>query len=894
MALGRFETSTLLKLFRAAIDLNGVVRLLTGSADPTSVAQDAPAGSVYLRTNGKAYLKQDAGSSTNWKEIVDISTSQTISGKKIDGGAASATSRIIVPKESKAVLDGHSREEAVLVYATDEQTLYIDNGTTLIPIGGGVGGINFLAADDRDAESSDNNFEGYDDSGAAAPVDGTGGSAAGALTFTRESATPLHGTYSFMLEKAIGNKQGFGYATPFVIPLGYQSKPCRISGVFSLISGTLDIGNLGIWVYDVDNGALITPESNLLQSGAGRLDIRFDATDSENYRLIFHVATDSTNTWQVYFDDLQVSPLYTSEILRDGNWVPHRDRTADLDIGSWKKYQDAAATSPVDGTGGAAGDISLSRTVSASEKLAGLGSFKFTKSTQNAQGMGVALDFLVPRGYYVKPKVHRIRFRYNATANFGYGAGTAASPSDVVVYVVDVTNGQVIQPDVFCLDGSGEYVSQFQPNYNSGSYRLCLHVAATHTLAWDFFFDDVQIAPETSSRAPAAVIMRASGNPASAASGAAIIFPTVDYDNTGSYNATTGGFTAPASDCYRIHGRIVSANAAVNLYAYVDGVQSIGLGRTDAGGELTYTGSVRVNAGQVITIRPDGTLDVDALSTLHIESVAAAGTLSHESSTRVIAGRVQKATQTPVGITTVDIVASDVTIDDVGGFSASADEYEVKVSGTYRIGLKASRGSGATTQFVNGFYRIDGGSDVALFQAVCQVANGVIGHGSDLVKLRAGQKVQWRINTDGGAATDICCTIQRMSGPAMITASERVAAQVTGDAASAASGGAIVFPTTTYDTHGAYNATTGEFTAPRSDLYRIHGALASGSGAVILEIYVDGVSRVRAGTSDSNGEATVSATVKVNAGQKITLRPNGAAFDPTSASVLNFESLGGI
>ena len=36
------------------------------SDDPTSVAKEAAAGSVYLRTTGEIYVKQDAGSSTNW------------------------------------------------------------------------------------------------------------------------------------------------------------------------------------------------------------------------------------------------------------------------------------------------------------------------------------------------------------------------------------------------------------------------------------------------------------------------------------------------------------------------------------------------------------------------------------------------------------------------------------------------------------------------------------------------------------------------------------------------------------------------------------------------------------------------------------------------------------
>lgn len=45
------------------------VQVLTGSADPSSSATNAPAGSMYLSTNGNAYVKTDAGSSTNWNKL---------------------------------------------------------------------------------------------------------------------------------------------------------------------------------------------------------------------------------------------------------------------------------------------------------------------------------------------------------------------------------------------------------------------------------------------------------------------------------------------------------------------------------------------------------------------------------------------------------------------------------------------------------------------------------------------------------------------------------------------------------------------------------------------------------------------------------------------------------
>jgi len=57
------------KSLRSALNINDQIYIINGSADPTSVAQNAPKGSVYFRTGvsgGTAYLKQDNGSTTNW------------------------------------------------------------------------------------------------------------------------------------------------------------------------------------------------------------------------------------------------------------------------------------------------------------------------------------------------------------------------------------------------------------------------------------------------------------------------------------------------------------------------------------------------------------------------------------------------------------------------------------------------------------------------------------------------------------------------------------------------------------------------------------------------------------------------------------------------------------
>lgn len=73
-------------------------------------------------------------------DVVGTSDAQVITTKDIDGGTASNTSRLTIPKNTKANLDALTRKEGTLVYASDENEVYADDGTTLVALSGGGGG----------------------------------------------------------------------------------------------------------------------------------------------------------------------------------------------------------------------------------------------------------------------------------------------------------------------------------------------------------------------------------------------------------------------------------------------------------------------------------------------------------------------------------------------------------------------------------------------------------------------------------------------------------------------------------------------------------------------------------------------------------------------------------
>jgi hypothetical protein len=66
------------------LNLNSKVYVLNGTVDPTVVAQNAPEGSIYLRYGGNhgAYIKNDAGNTTNWDLLLGSSGNNSITQRQ--------------------------------------------------------------------------------------------------------------------------------------------------------------------------------------------------------------------------------------------------------------------------------------------------------------------------------------------------------------------------------------------------------------------------------------------------------------------------------------------------------------------------------------------------------------------------------------------------------------------------------------------------------------------------------------------------------------------------------------------------------------------------------------------------------------------------------------------
>lgn len=295
--------------------------------DPTKVIDIDIAGATALKKTTLAFnqtLDRVVSFPNATTTLLGHDSAQVITNKDIDGGTASNTNRITVPKDTLANLTALTRKEGTLVYATDTDKFYRDDGSALSEIGSGSGSsINYIS--NPDAESSTTGWSTYDD-GAATPVDGTGGTVT--TTLTRSTSSPLRGVASFLITTTAANLLGEGVAVDFTISNADLAKVLNISFDYSIASGTYVTGDFTVYIIQDPSGTptVIQPTPYQLQALTVGLPGKFQATFQTSstittYRLLIHRAVSTSSACTIKLDNVVVGPqiqLYGAPI---GDWT---------------------------------------------------------------------------------------------------------------------------------------------------------------------------------------------------------------------------------------------------------------------------------------------------------------------------------------------------------------------------------------------------------------------------------------------------------------------------------------------------------------------------------------------------------------------------------------------
>lgn len=166
------------------------------------------------------------------------------------------------------------------------------------------------------AEKNTKGWATYADAAGATPVNGTGG--APTVTLTRTTTGPLMGAGSFLITKDAANRQGEGVSYDFSLDtaLAGSNPQNLVLEFFYETGGTFVSGassDVRVYIYDVTNSALVTPQITYIGSSPGRFQTAFlPVASASSYRLIFHVATTSAAAWTLKVDRVSIHDVPTT------------------------------------------------------------------------------------------------------------------------------------------------------------------------------------------------------------------------------------------------------------------------------------------------------------------------------------------------------------------------------------------------------------------------------------------------------------------------------------------------------------------------------------------------------------------------------------------------------
>lgn len=611
------------------------------------------------------------------------------------------------------------------VYFKSDGFLYqLNSAGTETKVGAGAGGINYIT--NNDAESATTGWANYADGAGTSPVDGTGGSPTVAIS--RVTASPLRGVGMFRITKDAANRQGQGCSYDLTIAAADKAKVLNVSFEYQVsaafVSG--DSSDIRIWVYDVTNSTLIPVSPFTIQggsSGTWKFSGTFQsASNSTSYRLIFHVATTNASAWTFDFDNVVVGPQI---------------QLLGAPIGDWTAY-----TPTVVGFGTPGTKTAYYRRVGDSIEVIGY----FDLGTTTAVPGTISL----PSGMSIDTaKIAATQQSLLGTLNHATGAGSnGMAGSTAGPFVLTYATAQ----------GAGVVTLSTATNTASTPYTVANGSALTSSGAVMFRFvapiagwsTSVVMSNDTDTRV---VAMRAGGDAASATSGNPIILPTVAYDTHGGYSNSTGRYTVPVSGFYRVHGYINSPNNGITFYIYVNAAQVIGVSTTDTGGECAYSGTVKCVAGDIIDIRPNGTINCDADTTLHIERLSGPAAIA---ATESINARYDvSASSANIAITAgaTEVVDFDTKSFDTHGTVTTGTgwKFTAPIAGKYRVSAHIVIVSLADAKVFQVDVYKTGVLNSTIHRGAASASMSVGGGGSTLINLAAGDTIDIRV-TNGDAS----------------------------------------------------------------------------------------------------------------------------------------------
>lgn len=574
-------------------------------------------------------------------------------------------------------------------------------------------------------------------------------------------------------------------------------------------------------------------------------------------------------------------------------------------------FTTAATAKPT--TSGTAGATSLTAVVSSTAPLDGANSFIISKASGDALGQQVRIPFSVPDAGFAR--AHTISMDYrNLSGLFQAGSisNNVISNSSLIPYILDHSTNTYIEPSSYLFTASSttitdHFQASFQTSATGASYSLVLHQASSGTEPYSFKVDNISVSPNK-------YVFGTPFSDEQSYTPTITGFGTVTgvefyYTRSGDKTLIRGRFVAGTPTA--VEGQVSLPNGQVSKAGTNNIIVGYGARSTTSSQHFAIISKPSVNylnfggnnGGTAGTAPANGNAVAGAGETISFfAEVTIAGQsssvqMSDQTSTRVIAAKQRLNGNTAVAAAAV-IPFSSFVHDTHSGFSGG--RYTIPVAGIYKISL-------------TGFVTATGGADAVLykngvaFELIMSFNNTLYYSGSSTLQFVAGDVIDIRPSVAITVGSAAGFSVELISGPNQIAASELVAASFYSSANQAVTANAtkINFDTKSFDTHNA--VTTGtewKFTAPIAGTYQIaatFGTSSANANWYFLKYTAAGVSLpLQSGYFGYTTPGVVgsgSKLVKLAAGEYIQVLGDGgvtlnAATSPTLTTHISITRIG--
>jgi len=424
------------------------------------------------------------------------------------------------------------------------------------------------------------------------PKLGTGGSPA--VTFTRNTSSPLRGDADFRAAKDAANRMGQGVSYDFTIDDADLAKVLTLTFDYELITATGTYANADLVIYLIQDPTgtpvVIQPAGYRVLSAASALPQRQIATfqtssSVKSYRLCVHVASVSATAYTLAIDNVSVGPQVVQYGAPVTDWQSY---TPTVTVGSgtitnfsvtgkWSRHGDTLKIT---------GDITFSGTPSAFSEIfvsypAGLSVDTTKLQVGGSGGPIIGLSSALDSGTAL----------YSGVANYA-GTTVLLKPNAINTHVGTVG---VFEP---------AYAQNFPITF--GAADRITWQAEVPILGWS---STVQMSNDTDTRVVAAKIYQSSAQALSAGAITKATNMVAEFDSHGAWNSGTARYVAPVAGYYRVSAVASILTGAtterVAAYIYKNGSNSIfaaATGNAVGSAAVTPSGILSLNAGDYIEL----------------------------------------------------------------------------------------------------------------------------------------------------------------------------------------------------------------------------------------------------------------------------------------------------